>query len=253
MLIILSPAKNMGMSPKSKIPAGTTPGFKAEAEYLVSKLQSYSREQLQLLLQISNKLTDTNYERYQQFNDPSTPSIPAILAYTGNVFQHIRPETFTGEDYRYAQDRLRIISTLYGLLRPLDLIHAYRLIYQVRIQGIKEKDLYEYWQPRLTKPLLKDIKNSGNILINLASLDILGALQMEKIEKEVRVITPEFKEFRKGKHETIRTYAKMARGEMTRYILQNRIEEPEQIKKFTWEDFSFKEELSDESHYIFTK
>lgn len=253
MLIILSPAKTMDMSPVPSVPAGTIANFTKDAELIASRMSNYSREQLQLLLQISNKLTDINYERYQQFDAPDTPSKQAILAYTGSVFQHINPGTFSPGDYEYAQDHLRIISTLYGLLRPLDLIKAYRIAFKLKIKGLEVNDLYEYWSTKLTMPLIREVKQQGGILVNLASLDILGALNMEQLQKEVQIITPEFKELRKGKYETIRTYAKMARGEMTRYILTNRIEKPEFLKKFKWDGFEFRKELSDTQHYIYTK
>lgn len=253
MLIILSPAKSMDMNPVANAPAGTKPQFQSDAEFIASKMQEYSRDQLQILLQISNKLTDINYERYRDFGLNTTLAKPALLAYTGNVFQHINPSTFTDKDFRYAQDHLRIISTLYGLVKPLDLIKAYRIAFKIKLKGIEEKDLYEYWLPKLTTPLIEATQKSGNILINLASLDVLGALDMKMLNEKVRVITPEFKEFRNGKYETIRTYAKMARGEMTRYILLNRIEEPEKIKQFEWDAFRFNAKLSDNTNYIFVK
>ncbi|MFR2509121.1 YaaA family protein [Odoribacter laneus] len=253
MIIILSPAKSMDMSITSPLPQGTVPRFQKEAEYIASQIQDYSRDQLQTLLQISNKLTDINYERYQEFDRENTPAKPAILAYTGNVFQHIRPETFTQEDFQYAQKHLRIISTLYGLLRPLDLIKAYRIAFKIKIRGMQESNLYEYWRPKLTEPLIKEANQDDKIIINLASLDVLGALQIEKIQSEVRMITPEFKELRKGKYETIRTYAKMARGEMTRYILLNRIEKPERIQEFEWDGFRYCAELSEKDNYVWTR
>lgn len=253
MMIILSPAKSMDMSIVPHSPQGTTPLFKKDAEYLVSRIQDYSRDQLQTLLQISNKLTDLNYERYQEFDKESSPAKPAILAYTGNVFQHIRPETFSNDDFQYAQKHLRIISTLYGLLRPLDLIKAYRIAFKIKIRGMQEDNLYEYWRPRLTDPLIKEASQDDKIIVNLASLDILGALQLNKLQTEIRMITPEFKEFRKGKYETIRTYAKMARGEMTRYILQNRIEDPEKIQAFEWDGFRYCAELSEKDNYIWIR
>lgn len=253
MLIILSPAKTMNMNTTGSMPAGTSPRFQQEADFIVSKMQTYSREQLQILLQISNKLTDLNYKRYQDFDDPYLLPKPALLAYTGSVFQHIAPNTFTKEDYRYAQDHIRIISTLYGLVRPLDLIKAYRIAFKIKIKGMQERDLYEYWFPKLTDPLIQDTQKAGGILINLASLDVMGALNKVKLQAKVRIVTPEFKEFRKGKYETIRTYAKMARGEMTRYILLNRLDKPEDIRNFEWDGFHYCAELSDEQKYIFVK
>lgn len=253
MLILLSPAKTMDMSPLKEVLATTSPLFKEEAAFLASRMQTYTREQLQLLLQISNKLTDINYERYRDFDDPSFPGKPALFAYNGSVYRHLRPQTFSSEDFHYAQDHVRIISILYGLVRPLDRIKAYRIAYKLNLNGMQEKDLYAYWLPKLTDPLIKAVRKSGNLLINLASLDVLGALQMDKLEKKVHIITPEFKEYRNGKYETIRTYAKMARGEMSRYILLNRLEDPEKIKDFTWDNFNYCPKLSDEHKYVFLK
>lgn len=241
------------MSAVKNIPVTTCPLYENDARQIAALVRSYSRDQLQMLLQVSNKLTDINYARFQDFEDDTIPAKPAILAYTGSVFQHIRPLTFSPDDYRYAQDHVRIMSILYGLLRPLDLIKAYRLPYKIKLKGMPEKDLYAYWKPKLTDTLIRDIQKSGNILINLASLDVQEALEMDKLEKEVKIITPEFKEFRNGKYETIRTYAKMARGEMTRYILENRIETPGHIRRFQWDGFRYVPELSDESHYIFVQ
>lgn len=253
MLILLSPAKTMDMSPVTNMPSGTPPLFQKEASFLASQMREYSREQLQILLQTSNKLTDLNYERYQNFDSLSECGKPAILAYTGTVFQHLKPLTFSAADFQYAQKHIRIISTLYGLVRPLDLIKAYRMAYQLKLKGTGNNNLYEYWLPKLTEPLIEDVRECGGILINLASLDVWGALETDKIKAATRFITPEFKEYRKGKYETIRTYAKMARGEMTRYLLLHRTEEPEQIKNFSWDGFEFCEALSSEERYIFVK
>lgn len=253
MLILLSPAKTMDDQPGKNDPAGTFPLFKEDALLIASHIREYSRDQLQILLQLSNKLTDINYERYQQFTSPQAPQRPALLAYAGSVFKHLNPGTFSPKDYQYAQSHVRIVSTLYGLLRPLDLIQAYRIAFKLKIKGMKEKDLYEYWYPKLTTPLIEDTQKSGGILVNLASLDIQAALDMEQLGREVRVITPEFKELRNGKYETIRTYAKMARGEMTRYILLNRLTKPEELQKFQWDGFRYNARLSEGDRYIFTK
>lgn len=128
----------------------------------------------------------------------TTPAKPALLAYTGNVFQHINPSTFTDKDFRYAQDHLRIISTLYGLVKPLDLIKAYRIAFKIKLKGIEEKDLYEYWLPKLTTPLIEATQKSGNILINLASLDVLGALDMKMLNEKVRSLRRNLKNFGMG-------------------------------------------------------
>lgn len=253
MLIILSPAKTMDMTRNNTGLLLTRPKFEKDAGYLAKIMRKYSVEELGKLLKISKPLAEENYKRYQQFDREENPGCQALLAYNGSVFKEIRVSTFTEQDFEYAQSHLRIISTLYGLVRPLDTIKAYRLAYLPGLQDMKEKNLYEYWRPKLTVPLIEDIRKAGGILINLASLDVLGALNMEKIDQEVEIITPEFQEYRNGKYETIRTYAKQARGAMTRYILLNRIKSPEKMKEFEWEGFRFNETISDTGKYIFSR
>ena len=245
MLVILSPAKTMDMSVVEQEFPGSTPKYTAEAEYLAEQMRRFSESQLEKMLKISPKLAAENYERYQRFGSLSNPRKQALLAYNGSVFKAIDPNSFSLEDLKYAQDRVRIISTLYGLVRPLDLIQAYRIAFAVKLDGA---NLYDYWVPKLTTPLLEDVRKVGGIMVNLASMDIQGALKMDELRKQVRVITPEFQEWRDGKYETVRTYAKI-----TRYIVMNRVEEPEELKAFNWDGYTFNADLSDEERYFFTR
>lgn len=253
MLIILSPAKTMDMKSGSPKLPFTEPVFEKEAEFLAEKMRQYTVGELEKLLKISRPLAEENYERYQKFDAPDNPRLQSLLAYNGSVFKEIKANTFTETDFSYAQDHLRIVSTMYGIVRPLDRIKAYRLAYPLKLKGMEVKNLYEYWIPKLTVPLIEDVKKAGGILVNLASLDVLGALNMEEIRKTVNVITPEFQEFRNGKYETIRTYAKQARGAMTRRILTQRIESPEKLKEFEWEGFRYNEKISGKEKYIFSR
>lgn len=252
MLIILSPAKTMNMKKTDISVPESKPKYVKEAEFLAEKMQYYSVQELEKLLKVSEKLAEENHTRYEVFDSPHNPEKQAILAYDGSVFREIKASSFSENDFHYAQERLRIVSTMYGLVRPLDMIRAYRLAYSLKLKGM-EGNLYDYWLPKLTEPLIADIKKAGGILVNLASLDVLGALKMDEIRKAVRVITPEFQEYRNGKYETIRTYAKQARGAMTRHILLNRIEEPEKLRTFVWNDFRWNKDISNEEKYIFTR
>lgn len=252
MLIILSPAKTMDMTTAPSLPATTSPIFNADAELLAQKMKQYSADDLARLLKISPVLAQTNYVRYQQFGDSHTPCKPALFAYDGSVFKAIAPADFTAADLQYAQDRIRIISTLYGLVRPLDTIKAYRIAYALRIDGIMG-NLYNYWIDKLTDPLIQDTQKVGGILVNLASIDIQAALNMTELRDEITVITPEFKEMRHGKYETVRTYSKIARGAMTRFIIKERIETPETLTAFEWKGYQFNALLSDEKNYIYTR
>lgn len=251
---MLSPAKTMDMSSRETagFPPATEPVYEHEAEELAAAMRRFSEAELAKLLKINPSLAGLNYERYQLFGQPSNPRKAAIAAYNGSVFKAIDAVTLTKGDLLYAQDRLRIVSTLYGLVRPLDMIAAYRIAFSLRLfpdQGT----LYDYWLPKLTEPLIRDVKMVGGVLVNLASLDIQGALRMDEVRKAVRVVTPEFQELRDGKYETVRTYAKICRGVMTRHIIQQRIESPDGLVKFMWNGFAFNPEISDGERYIFTR
>ena len=158
---------------------------------------------------------------------------------------------FTEDDFLYANDHLRIASICYGLLRPLDLIKPYRMEYEVKLPELGEGNMYNYWRPRQTELLIDEVKKSDNILINLASQEIQGAYDWKKVGSTVRIITPELKVWKDGKAQTIVIYMKMARGQMTRYILKNRITDPEALKNFSWEGFTYDESLSNGDNWVF--
>ena len=229
MLILLSCAKTMSDVSKTKTPLTTFPGFRKEAA--------------EVALQMS---------RYQAFHSEGTRELPALLAYTGIVFKRVHPQDFSEEDFCYAQDHLRLTSFCYGLLRPLDMIRPYRLEGDVRLPEPGNRTMFDYWKPILTDRFIADIKKVGGVLCNLASDEMRGLFDWKRVEKEVRVITPEFHVWKNGKLATVVVYTKMSRGEMTRYILKNRIESVEQLKTFAWEGFEFNEQLSDETKYVFT-
>lgn len=252
MLIILSPAKTMDMGKVDITVPESESLFLKEADFLATKMQYYSVQELEKLLKISEKLAEENHIRFEVFDSPHNPEKQVILAYNGSVFKEMKACAFSESDFQYAQEHLRIISTMYGLVRPLDKIKAYRVAYSLKLRGM-EGNLYDYWFPRLTEPLIQDVDKAGGILINLASLDVLGALNMDEIHKRVRIVTPEFQEFRNGKYQTIRSYAKQARGAMARHILLNRIESPEKLRTFEWNGFRWNSKISDDEKYIFTR
>lgn len=155
------------------------------------------------------------------------------------VFKRINPKDFSEDDFRYAQEHLLITSFLYGLLRPLDAIKNYRLEGDVKLPELGGMSFFDYWKPRLTDYFIEAIREQGGILINLASGEMKDLFDWEKVNREVQVITPEFHTWKNGKLATVVVYAKMCRGEMTRFILKNRIEQPEELKNFEWEGFRF--------------
>lgn len=239
MLTFISCAKTMTARFNVRVPFTTVPPFETAAKEHALNLSQFSTQELEKLLRINSKLAATNYLRYQDFCSDETPALPALLSYTGMVFKRINPKDFSEDDFRYAQEHLLITSFLYGLLRPLDAIKNYRLEGDVKLPELGGMSFFDYWKPRLTDYFIEAIREQGGILINLASGEMKDLFDWEKVNREVQVITPEFHTWKNGKLATIVVYAKMCRGEMTRYILKNRIEQPEELKKFEWEGFRF--------------
>lgn len=227
MLILISCAKTMRGSSKTAVPYSTQPVFKKEAREIARQMKAYSAEELQGMLKVNPAIAAENRLRYHHFNTGEL-ALEAILAYSGIVFKKLAPESFTKEDFEYAQKHLRITSFCYGLLRPLDKINPYRLEGDVVLPeyGIT---LFEFWRTRLTDLLIKDVKAAGGILCNLASGEMRHLFDWKRVEKEVQVISPEFKTWRNGKLKTIVVYTKIARGETAGYIIKNRIEKIEDL------------------------
>ena len=251
MHILLSPAKTITGTSKIKVPSGTIPQFQQAATDIALYMAQYSVEDLKRLLKLSPKLALESYERFQHFHSTDERPLQALLAYTGVVFKHINPKDFSEEDFLFAQTHLRIVSICYGLLRPLDLIKPYRMEYDIKLPELGDGNMYNFWKGRQTQSLIKEVKTDDNLLINLASMDVQPAFEWKKIKDSVRIITPEFKVWKNGKAETIVIYAKMARGQMSRYIIKNKISNPEELKSFTWEGFQYKETLSSENNWVF--
>lgn len=252
MLVLLSCAKTMSGSLKVKVPLTTIPRFQKEASEVALQMSQFTVDELERLLHINAKIAVENYRRYQAFHAEDTPELPALFAYTGIVFKRLNPKDFSSEDLAYAQEHLRLTSFCYGLLRPLDVIRPYRLEGDVVLPELGNQSMFAYWQSRLTDEFIHDIKQAGGILCNLASDEMKGLFDWKRVEREVRVVTPEFHVWKNGKLATIVVYTKMSRGEMTRFILKNKIENPDELKGFSWEGFEFDEALSNEKKLVFT-
>lgn len=252
MLAFISCAKTMATRSTIPVPRLTIPTFEAEAVQNALEMSQYSSAELEKLLRVNAKIAAENRLRLQNFFSDDNPSMPAICAYTGVVFKRILPKDFTPDDFSYAQDHLRITSFLYGLLRPLDGIKPYRLEGDVRLPEKGGITMFDYWKPLLTDCFINEIKSRGGVLVNLASGEMKDLFDWKRVESEVRVITPDFQVCKDGKLKTIVVYAKMCRGEMVRYIIKNRIEHPDDLKNFTWEDFAFDEARSEDDRLQFT-
>ena len=239
MQILLACAKIMtGIAPE-RLPIATEPTFLAQANAHVRQLLQYSVEELQGMLNINRDIATENHHRFQHFFDKKGV-VPAVFAYDGMVFQKLAPETFSDADLLYANDHLLIGSFLYGLLRPLDMVHRYRMEGGVELpeNGVT---MFDYWKPILTDWFIRKIKADDGILVNLASNEFKDLFDWKRVKKEVTVITPQFKVDKGGKLSTIVIYTKMCRGAMARWILQNRITDIEELKLFAYEGYSLYE------------
>jgi len=254
MLIVISPAKTLNFETQTLTSESTLPRFLKDSRALIKCIRDYSADDLSKLMKISEKLAVENHERFKSWKTPFTESNAkqAVLAFRGDVYQGMDAESFMKRDFTFAQKHLRILSGLYGLLRPLDLIQAYRLEMGTKLQNDRGKNLYEFWGDRLTKTLNADLHESkSKTLVNLASDEYYKSIDESDVEAEV--VTPNFKEFRKGKYQFISFNAKKARGLLSAYIIQNRLKKADDIKSFDVDGYEFNEELSKGNKWMFTR
>lgn len=252
MKIIISPAKSLDFETQPKVKEYTQPRFLEESEKLNKKLKTLSRKKLSELMNISDDLASLNYDRNQDWNIPFNPenSKQAIYSFTGEVFRGIDAMTIDEDKVEVLQDKLRILSGLYGLLKPLDLIQPYRLEMGTKLKVGRKENLYQFWGNSLAESLNAELKDN-ELLINLASTEYFKALPKKALK--VPMITPVFKDFKNGQYKTIMTFAKKARGLMVRYIIDNDVETLEQLKGFDTEGYQYTEEMSSEQELVFTR
>ncbi|MGY0406771.1 MAG: peroxide stress protein YaaA [Polaribacter sp.] len=252
MKIIISPAKSLDFESEVPTSLHTQPRFLEQSEKLNKKLKSLSKNKLANLMSISDDLAALNYHRNQEWETPFTKknAKQAIYAFTGEVFRGIDVNTLDEKKIPILQERLRILSGLYGLLKPLDLMQPYRLEMGTKLKVGRTKNLYEFWDTSLAKSLNNELKDN-ELLINLASTEYFKALPKKAVK--VPIITPVFKDFKNGKYKTIMTYAKKARGLMARFIIENNIKTLEELKGFNIEKYRFSEKMSSETELFFTR
>jgi len=252
MKLVLSPAKSLDY--KSKLPTSkvTKACFLNEAERLNKLLKKKSARSLSSLMKISPALGQLNYERNQEWQLPFTKenARQAVYAFSGDVYRGLDAYTIQTNKLNKVQDTVRIISGLYGVLKPLDLMQPYRLEMGTKIPVGRNKNLYEYWKKKITQALNEELKND-ELFLNLASIEYFKAIDTKVLK--VPVITPVFKEFKNGQYKTIAIFAKLARGLMTRYIIDTNANTVDDIKGFNSEGYGFDANLSTETELVFTR
>ncbi|NWF37718.1 peroxide stress protein YaaA [Mariprofundus sp. NF] len=254
MLIVISPAKKLDFKSAAPVSDFTQPDHLDHAAELIAVMQEKDSFEIADLMKLSMNLADLNMERFQQWHTPFTPdnAKQAIFAFTGDVYQGLDAGTLDGDATAFLQQHLRILSGLYGTLRPLDLMQPYRLEMGTRLANERGRNLYEFWGNIITESLNKALAEQGDdILINLASTEYFSAVKTANIKGSI--ITPVFKELRKGSYRIISFNAKKARGYMSRFIIENRLSDPEALKSFDVADYAFNEELSSSNEFVFTR
>lgn len=254
MIVILSPAKTFNEKPQPFTFNPTTPGFLNESQILVNKLQKQSIKGLERLMSINRKLAQINKQRYENWELPFTPenAKPAAYLFRGEVYIGLDATSLTPSDLEFAQSSLRILSGMYGLLRPMDLMQPYRLEMGTNLKIKRKNNLYEFWGNKLAETLEESAAcHKHRVLINLASEQYFHSVQPKSFK--LPVITPAFKEERDGRLKSINVYAKRARGLMARYIIENRIEDPEGMKSFNTDGYQFSSNHSDKKSWVFVR
>lgn len=252
MIVLLSPSKTLDF--KHNIIGESAPVFAEDSVVINKYLKKYSKKKLAKLMDISDTLAAVNHNRNQEFVPDFTEenSRAALYAFKGGVYLGLNAEDFNKGDIKQAEKQLRILSGLYGLLRPMDKIQAYRLEMGTNIKLGRKKNLYEFWGTKIADQISESLEGHKNkSIINLASNEYFKAVQLDKLKDQV--INIGFKEYKDGKLKFISFNAKKARGMMTHYIIKNKIKEPEGLKGFNYEEYAFDESLSDEKNMMFTR
>ena len=252
MKILLSPAKSIHTEGIQAEVFSEMPRFVSDSEKLVKKLKKLKPKAVAKLMDISMDLANLNHTRFQLWSTEIQEEwLPAAAIFTGEAYKGLNYNELSVTNKQRAQDRLRILSGLYGLLKPADLILPYRLEMGTPFQPTpKESSLNSFWRPKLTKSLASEL-SSDEIIINLASAEYSKALDFKKLKN--RVITPTFKEFKNGKFSTVMIFAKHARGSMSRYLIESDLEDIEQLKTYNVDNYEFNEAQSSENEWVFIR
>lgn len=250
MLIVISPAKKLDYSGAVTAPLSTQPALLNHAEELLVDLKTLAPQAISSLMSLSDNLGALNYERFQAWQTPSTEdnARPAMLAFKGDVYQGLDADSMSADDMRWAQDHLRILSGLYGVLRPLDLMRPYRLEMGTKLANQRGSDLYQFWGDIITDELNAI---GSSVLVNLASTEYFKSVKKKAIA--ARIVTPVFMDNKNGTYKIISFYAKTARGLMSSYIIRNRITDVEQLKQFDSAGYRFNPALSETDQWVFVR
>ncbi|MEB2782247.1 peroxide stress protein YaaA [Algoriphagus sp. C2-6-M1] len=250
MLILISPAKTLDYSTPT-FNESTQPDFQTDTRSLVRIMKKKSAKEIGELMHISENLAELNEERFKTFQKDFTQenSKQAMLAFKGDVYTKIDVDDYSKADFDFAQQHLRILSGLYGLLKPLDLIQPYRLEMGIKLENKKGKNLYEFWNRKISKAINEAA--NGQAIVNLASQEYFKAVHMKSLKSPV--INIDFKEYKDDQYKIIGFFAKQARGMMSNFAIKKRITDPQQLKTFNEGEYEYSDKLSDQNNWIFVR
>ncbi|UVE18653.1 peroxide stress protein YaaA [Pseudomonas sp. LS44] len=254
MLMVISPAKTLDYETPPTTPRFTQPEYLDHAQELIGQLRELTPPQIAELMHLSDKLAGLNAARFGSWHPQFTPSNAkqALLAFKGDVYTGLNAEDFSEADFDFAQEHLRMLSGLYGVLRPLDLMQPYRLEMGTKLANARGKDLYAFWGERISGWLNEALAAQGDqVLLNLASNEYFGAVQRKVLS--ARIIDTEFRDLKNGQHKIISFYAKKARGLMARYVIKQRLTDPAGLKDFSEQGYRYAPQLSSSDKLIFLR
>jgi len=254
MLLVISPAKNLDYDTPATTERYTQPQHLDHAGQLIQQLRDYSVQDIAELMKLSDKLSALNVARYESWSQPFTTdnAKQAVLAFNGDVYSGLNAEDFSDDELTFAQQHLRILSGLYGVLKPMDLMQPYRLEMGTKLPNSRGKDLYAFWGNVVTDDLNTAMAETDQpVLINLASNEYFKSVKPKELN--ARLITPVFKDWKNGQYKIISFYAKKARGLMCRYAIKNQITDAEQLKNFDLDGYQYDANLSKDDTWVFTR
>ncbi|MDN3637954.1 peroxide stress protein YaaA [Simiduia curdlanivorans] len=254
MLLVISPAKTLDFETPWKMAKATQPGFLEHSQVLIDELKKLSPHDISALMSVSDKIGTLNFDRFHAWQQPfdSSNAKPAMLAFKGDVYTGLQAENFDAKARSFAQKHLRILSGLYGLLRPLDLMQAYRLEMGTKFTNPVGADLYAFWGDKITQALNAQLQASrSDVLVNLASAEYFRAVKKGQLNKPI--VTPVFKDYKNGQYKIISFFAKKARGLMAAYVIENQLTDVNGLKTFSTDGYAFDAASSSDTEWVFKR
>jgi hypothetical protein len=256
MIIVLSPAKSLDYETRPHVSKHTIPAFVDDAAQLIEELRRYSPHRLASLMDISDALAHLNFQRYADWSPTfnARNAKQAVLAFNGDVYEGLNAKTLSAADLDYAQQHVRVLSGLYGVLRPLDLLQPYRLEMGTRLPTPRGKDLYAFWGDRITDALNAQLRrrpSASRVIVNCASNEYFKSVRPKRLEAPI--VTPVFEDWKGGRYKIISFHAKRARGLMARFAVEERIDSPDKLKDFAAEGYAFEPAASNDATFVFRR